>query len=138
MEKYNYPRAMQEDVLEYIKDNFTTLEQLEKLEKRDEWEMELNDSLWVEDSITGNASGSYTFNSYKARDYAMGNIEILRDALHDFDIEPKEIGERFLNEDWEYFDVTIRCYLLSGAIVHALDELENWYDKIMPKVEETK
>lgn len=135
MEKYNYHRALQEDVLEYIKDNFSTIEQLEKLENREEWEMELNDSLWVEDSITGNASGSYTFNRYKAREYVIGNIEILGDAFNEFCTEPKEIGERFLNEDWEYFDVTIRCFLLGGAIVHALDELEDWYNRILPKVE---
>ena len=30
----------------------------------------------------------------------------------------------FLEENWEYFDVTIRCYLLSQAISAAIDELE--------------
>ena len=136
MEKYNYTKAMHEDVLEYIKNHYTITEQLEKLEDRDEWETELNDTLWVEDSVTGNASGSYTFNRYMAREYVIGNIEILADALRDFCTEPKEIGERFLNEEWEYFDVTIRCFLLGGAIVHALDELQEWYDKILPKVED--
>lgn len=136
MEKYNYTKAMHEDVMEYIKDNYTITEQLEKLEDRSEWETELNDTLWVEDSVTGNASGSYTFNRYMAREYVIGNIEVLADALGEFCTEPTEIGQRFLNEDWEYFDVTIRCFLLGGAIVHALDELQEWYDKILPRVED--
>ena len=33
------------------------------------------------------------------------------------------VNKRFLNEDWEYLDVTIRCYLLGQAINKALDEL---------------
>lgn len=136
MGKYNYTEAMHYDVMEYIKDNYTITERLEKLENRDEWETELHDSLWVEDSVTGNASGSYTFNRHLAKKYVIDNIEILADALHEFCTESKEIGERFLNEDWEYFDVTIRCFLLSGAIVHALDELEEFYNRIFPKVED--
>lgn len=124
MEKYNYQKAMLEDVLEYISEHYTQEELLEKLEDKDTFYEELNEAMWIDDSVTGNASGSYTFNTYKAKEYVENNLDILREALEEFSVEPKTFMEKFLNEDWEHFDVTIRCYLLSGAIYEALEELE--------------
>jgi|GEM_PF-3306392 len=34
------------------------------------------------------------------------------------------VGERFLDEDFEWCDVTIRCNLLSSAISEVLDSME--------------
>ena len=133
--KYNYCEEIKKDITTYIKDNYTTKEQLENLENREEWEQKLNDDLWVEDSVTGNASGSYTFNRCQAREYVVEWLDVLKDALDDFGTPSETIANNFLNEEWEYFDVTIRCYLLGGAIVHALDELEEYYNKILPRVE---
>ena len=41
----------------------------------------------------------------------------------EFGTSASDIGEKFLDEDWEYFDVSIRCYLLGQAISEVLDEL---------------
>ena len=121
---YDYRKAMAEDIINYIRENYTSEEIAEKLETREEWEEELNDNLWIEDSITGNASGSYTFSRLKAREYVLSDPGTLREALIEFCEEAATVGEKFLNEDWEYFDVTIRCYLLSESIRNALDALE--------------
>lgn len=134
--KYNYCEAIRNDVLNYIKENYTIQEQIENLEDRDEWEEKLNDGLWVEDSVTGNASGSYTFNRCQAREYVIEWLDVLKDALEDFGTPSETIVNNFLNEEWEYFDVTIRCYLLGGAINKALDELEEWYNNILPIAKE--
>ena len=134
--KYNYCEAIRNDILNYIKENYTTQEQLENLEDRDEWEEKLNDEIWIVDSVTGNTSGSYTFNRCQAKEYVLEWLDVLKDALEEFGTPSEKVVENFFNEEWEYFDVTIRCYLLRGAINKALDELENWYNKIMPKVEE--
>ena len=133
--KYNYCEQIKNDVLVYIKDNYTIEEQIENLDNRDEWLEKLNDDLWIEDSVTGNASGSYTFDRWKAREYVVEWLDVLKDALDEFGTPSETIANNFLNEEWEYFDVTIRCYLLNGAIIHALDELEEYYNKILPKVE---
>ena len=82
-----------------------------------------NDDLFINDSITGNASGSYTFNSYTAKEYIFNNIDLLNEAITEF-CEDDVIGEKFLNEEWEWMDVTIRCYLLGQAISEALDDIE--------------
>ena len=59
---YNYLDAMKEDVLTAIRENYT----LSDYENREELEERLNDDLWIDDAVTGNASGSYTFNSARA------------------------------------------------------------------------
>lgn len=64
MTKYNYMEAVKEDVKNYIdcEINFADFDSLEELEEK------LNDELWTEDSVTGNASGSYYCNSYRAEE----------------------------------------------------------------------
>lgn len=91
---------------------------------RDGFEELLNEELWTCDSVTGNASGSYTFNTWKAEEYVTENTELLNDACLEFGVSREEVGERFLGGDWEYFDVTIRCYLLAECIGEVLDNME--------------
>lgn len=62
---YDYREAMTEDVKEWIKEN---VDLTEWAEDREGLEQQLNDDLWTEDSITGNASGSYYCNSYNAEE----------------------------------------------------------------------
>ena len=121
---YDYRKAMVEDVKDYIRDNYTNEELSAKLEERAALEEELNDTLWYEDSVTGNASGSYTFNRVLAREYVTGNTDILQEAIYDYGMDYKLITEKFLHDEWEYFDVTIRCYLLSAIIDEVLNDLE--------------
>lgn len=118
---YNYLEAMKSDIKDYIKNEINTV----NYSDRDELESDLNDILWNEDSVTGNASGSYTFNCAESFGYVDDNMDLLSEACEELCITNETVGEKFLNEDWEYFDVTIRCYLLSQAISEALDEIEN-------------
>lgn len=70
---YDYRENVKQDVLEYIEENAGYL----KASNKDELEEELYDSLWTTDSVTGNASGSYTFNTYKAEENLNGNWGLL-------------------------------------------------------------
>ena len=119
MERYDYENAVREDVLEWIREHYSNDEITEKLQERDDWEQELNDELWTADSVTGNGSGSYTFNSWEAEENVCHNLDLLGDALEEFgsDMDIMKSGA-------EACDVTIRCYLLGAAISAALDELE--------------
>lgn len=120
MKNYNYLESMIADILDYIAENV----EISNYSDREELENYLNDELWTVDQVTGNASGSYTFNCWTARDYVLNNMDILADMFDGFGIESAEIGEHFRSEDWEWFDVSIRCYLLGTAISDALDELD--------------
>jgi hypothetical protein len=124
MEKYNYHQAIWDDVMEYIKDNYTSEELKEHLStKRGEQDFldQLNDELWVCDSVTGNASGSYTVSYWKAEENLCHNLDLLKEALDEFGGD----YAKALEKGAEYCDVTIRCYLLSTTIWECLDIIKD-------------
>ena len=53
---YNYLEAIKSDIKDYIENEVNT----SNYSDREELENDLNDTLWTVDSVTGNASGSYT------------------------------------------------------------------------------
>ena len=119
--KYNYYEAIKEDIKTYINDNFSPEEITEKMLDKEEWHEALNDELWIDDSVTGNASGSYTFNTWQAEENLCHNLDLLQEAIHEFGCN---YGEAF-EKGAEYCDVTIRCYILSGCLWEVLDEIES-------------
>lgn len=121
---YDYRENETSDICEYIRHEIT----LSKYSDRDELEEELNDALFCEDSVTGNGSGSYTFNRWSARNYVLNNLELAKEAYEEFGLGASEFGADIWTEDWEKIDVTIRCYLLSECIADALDEMEDELD----------
>ena len=117
---YDYSQAVFDDVVEYLKDN--VLDDSKSLDEINSIDVDkLNDDLWIEDSVTGNGSGSYTMNALEAEQNLVGNYNLLCEALTDFDEENKTVID-FVPED---ADVTIRCYLLSQAIDDAIDYLKD-------------
>ena len=119
-EPYDYMESMVDDIKEYIEENIDAAE----FEDRDSLEEQLNDDLWAEDSVTGNGSGSYTFDREKAKGYVIDNMDLVTEMADEFGVDNKTLGEKFKEQDWEYFDVSIRCYLLGQAIGEALDQLD--------------
>ncbi len=115
MERYDYLEAVKDDVLNYINENDIIVTS----ENMDEVETDLNDRLFVSDSVTGNASGSYTFNAWTAEEYLCHNLDLLGEALTEFGCDMN-----YLKRGAEACDVTIRCYLLGQAISEVLDEIE--------------
>lgn len=118
---YDYLENVTADVREYVEQE---VDPSEWAGDRDGLEEKLNDDLWTCDSVTGNGSGSYTFNRVQAQIYVLDGMDELQEAVNEFGIDSETIGEKFLESDWEYFDVTIRCYLLGQAIAAVLDDLE--------------
>lgn len=117
MNAYNYREAVKNDVLEYVRDSYDFATELR--DDRDAFEEKLRDDLWTVDSVTGNGSGSYTFNAWEAEENLCHNLDLLGEACEAFGGSVD-----VLKDGAESCDVTIRCYLLAGAISEALDELE--------------
>ena len=115
MKNYNYLESIKADVKEYINNEIT----LKDFTDKEELEQKLNDDLWVEDSVTGNASGSYYCNAWKAEEALAHNWDILEEALAEFGCEGNPI-----EKGAEWCDVIIRCYLLGQAIAEVLEEME--------------
>lgn len=114
-----YQEEVKSDAMEAIKEN---------LEYNDSWD-EMYDSLFVDDSVTGNGSGSYYFNRWKAEE-AVSGIIFDSDAVDEFkaagyDGIPTEEGA-------ETCDVIARCLclgLVSG-------ELEEYYNSLTDNEDE--
>lgn len=121
---YNYLENMVEDVKEYIKNEIDFSE----YEDMDELRESLNDDLWAEDSVTGNGSGSYTFNRAIAKEYVDENKDFVDEMMKEFDCKEKVVNW-WIEDNYEAIDVSIRCYLLGQAIEKALDDFTEEFDK---------
>ena len=104
--KYDYFETIKEDIREYLRNT-------------DERDFDvLYDDMFVDDSITGNASGSYTFSTWQAEENLAHNLDLLKKALQEFGSDLNYM------EKPEACDVTIRCYLLGQALQEVLEEIE--------------
>ena len=101
---YNYHESVKDDIREYIEENFGTV--TEKMRAK------IFDIIIREDSVTGDESGSYTMNRAVAKEYVIENIDLLKKVVDEYGFNKKDIGEQFLSEEWEQFDVLIRLYLV--------------------------
>lgn len=84
---------------------------------------EFYDDLWTVDSVTGNGSGSYYFNSAKARN-AVSEF-IFTDEFKDMCDEWCLDVAKLINDGPEAVDVTIRCYTLGDV----RDDAEQYWDE---------
>ena len=71
------------------------------------------------DSVTGNASGSYSCNAYEAMKMVLDNTVDVAKAYIDLDIT-SEMAEDFNNERWEKIDVIARVANLFQAVHDAV------------------
>lgn len=111
---YNYNENVKEDIKEYLKENYTK----EEVEGFKQDSSDLYDILFMEDSITGNASGSYYCNTWKSEEAICHNLDLLAEALESFGCE----GIDYLNKGAEWCDVSIRCYVLGQVLDDAISE----------------
>lgn len=122
---YNYYDEVLQAVEEAVNDGYSP-EVLEPMDLEDYAE-KLSEALWINDAVTGNASGSYFFNSYKAEEALTGNWVLAAEAMDCFGDErnPFEMGA-------EWVDVSIRCYLLNSCIA---DYIEKNEDELTERIE---
>lgn len=109
---YNYEEAVLEDVKEAILDGLRMGEYVDFDDLEDAKDA-IQEALWINDYVTGNGSGSYTFNTLLAELYLVNNGDLYDEALEDF-------GGKY-DSSPENRDITIRCHLLGSAIQEAIE-----------------
>lgn len=114
---YDYYEAVKEDVLKYVEKEVDT----DGIDFK-ELETQLYNDLFTEDSVTGNASGSYTFSRAQAQEYVEENKDLIHEMCNEFGCEER-VKDWWISDDYESIDVSIRCYVLGSAIGSALEEL---------------
>jgi len=117
MEKYDYEEAVKADIREYLKDH--------DIEGRidEDLRQKLEDDMFVCDSVTGNASGSYTFNTWQAEENLCHNWDLIGECAEHFGVE-----DTSLSKGAEYWDSSIRCYLLNQCLTEIVNEWNAEYD----------
>lgn len=117
-EKYDYEEAVKADLRQYLFDRIENADWTadEAEEERDS----LYDKAFVSDSVTGNASGSYFFSTWRSEEAVCHNLDLLREAMEEFCVEAETFYEKFHGE---WADVTIRCYVLGQVFGEVFDEV---------------
>lgn len=117
---YDYVDEMKQDITRWI----TATINVKDYPDRQELQEYLDDSLWAEDEITGNGTyGGYFEKQEDARISVLDNFELCVEALREFCVPMEKVAEEFLDENWKYFDSTIRCYLLWNVIDSILEDI---------------
>lgn len=120
-ETYNYREELKADLRRFIRNSVFVINKESRVEVQDR----ISDLAFENDNVTGGESGSYTMCKATAKKYVFDNIELAIAACKTFEYTDAEIGTRFVNEDWEWFDVRIRMYLFNDALTEVFDELCN-------------
>ena len=113
MEKYNYLECVKENVKSFIDYDMNVSD----FDNRESLEENLNETLINNDSVTGNASGSYTFCRWDAEENICHNTDLIQEATENLEL-------RQIEYDPEKIDVAIRMYLLPQAISEVLDDID--------------
>ena len=89
-----------------------------------EWDV-VYDNLFVDDSVTGNGSGSYFCNAAKAREAVADAIWDKRvlDTLEQIGCDGDAVAEYLRDDDPESLDVCIRCSMLGEVY----GEIEDYF-----------
>lgn len=106
--RYDYLENLKGDIKNYMEENEIT-----------EINDYLYDDLFIEDSVTGNTSGSYYCNAWKAQEALKGNEDIVQDMVNEYGVDMNKYWS-----DYEYLDVSVRCYLLGQALEELKEEKE--------------
>lgn len=121
--KYDYYGTMFQDIENYIAENEIKVTGPNSVDFD-----QLYDELFCCDYVTGNASGSYTFNAWTAAECVCHNEDLLDSALHEM-YGAKVPVNCVTSPEW--CDVIIRCYLLADVLNSVLgsiaEDVEDYY-----------
>ena len=116
MEKYDYYKNVREDIKQRLNE-WLDFDRINDYSDIDEVISAVYDDFFNSDSVTGNGSGSYTFNSWVAEENLCHNMDLLKEALDEFGGELNDYIDSA-----EACDVTIRCYVLGQLVGEVVKE----------------
>ena len=123
MDLEDYKKEICSDIRDWLDNNdaWPTADKEKEEDLYDKQTEDIYDHLQLSDSVTGNASGSYTFNTWKAAENISQLIwdDEFWDRMKDFGFEP---SVELFSKGPEYIDVSIRCVLLSECLSTVLSE----------------
>lgn len=122
MLKEDYIEELENDIKDVISIEFEE-DELKEMSESDFREKIESLELYNRDDVTGNASGSYEFNAWKAEE----NICHMWDEIQDM-IDDGFITINSFQYGAEGIDVALRCYFLNEALEIVISEMVDEYD----------
>jgi len=125
MEKYDYRRAITNDLKDWIINDTDIQENREQYGENDELVVWIEDETFGLDEITGNSMYYYDTED-KCSEYIAGNFDLVYEGAREMGFDDDNI---FIIKHYEehtlarYLDCCIRCYLLYECIWSAIEEL---------------
>lgn len=117
---YDYREAVKDSVIDWLEEHREEVETRRSQEDEADFEEWVIDECIISDSVTGNASGSYTFSTWKAEECLCHNLDLLIEAIDEYG-GAEYVGQAIMRGA-EYCDVTIRCYILYEVVGQAIEE----------------
>ena len=118
---YDYREAVKNSVIDWLEEHKEEVEARHSQMGEDEFAEWVIDECMMSDSVTGNASGSYTFSTWKAEECLCHNLDLLVEVVEDYGGGAEYVGQAIM-KGAETCDVTIRCYVLYEVVGQAIDE----------------
>lgn len=118
LKTYSYPQHVKQDIKEFIEKRLDSGTFGLLIQGDEDTIEDVKDLMFDQDDVTGNSSGSYTFNTLKAEECLVGNWDLLREAKDELDPNTD-----LIEKGPEYCDVLIRCYLLDWCFNKALNDI---------------
>lgn len=110
MMKYDYYKAVKDDIRDYINENDIIITQDDYEEIREN----LYDTFYETDDVTGNISGSYWCNAWKAEECLCHNWDLIREVCDEFDTD--------FEHSPEMIDVSIRLNVMGEVLDEVMHE----------------
>ena len=114
-ERYDYREAVNDDLVDFIKYGY--IDRLDEFDDLVDFRTTLEDDAFVSDMVTGNASGSYYCNAWKAEEALAHNWDLIAEVSADFGID-----EPTFDKGPEYWNVSIRCWMVGQVLDEAIEE----------------
>ena len=126
----NYYDEIKNDIMEALEEE-EYKEIIKQSEDKDDAFYQLEDRFFIKDSITGNASGSYYFNSYKARLQCYNYFRNVEEALEEYgynkDLQNFKTFVNLVEEGYLNIDTMALDYELINEVLDEDEASEIYY-----------
>lgn len=137
MLKFDYKEAVKKDIFEYLKENYRNEEIFDYIYREDGEFFVGFDEGFVQkitreatEKVTGEYSVNYVCSKEKAKECVLADgIDILNQLVFDGFLDKEEIGDYFLDEDWQALDAECRWYCCIEMSQEAVDEFEEYLNE---------
>lgn len=113
MEQYDYEAAVRKDARDWLEENGDRLaDESGRVDRGEAY-----DEMLVDDGVTGNASGSYTFSTWTAEENLCHNLDLLKECAEESGADLNKVLDSA-----EDADVLIRCEVLGRVVDEVVEE----------------